>query len=66
MARSLLSRIASAAALVSTSVMLNGCGTIAGRPIICVFVSDGRCAKVTKANAPRRDQSASERRNSQY
>lgn len=58
MARSLLARMASAVALVSTSVMLSGCWTIAGRPILCDFIygaKDARCAKVTKAKAPRRD-----------
>ena len=56
MAKLLLAKMASAAALVSTSVMLNGCWTIAGRPVICNFgyaMKDGRCAKVVKANAPR-------------
>ena len=58
MARLLLAKLASAAALVSSSVMLNGCWTIAGRPILCDFgyaMRDGRCAKVVKANAPRTD-----------
>ena len=55
MAKLLLAKMASAAALVSTSVMLNGCWTIAGRPVICNFgyaLKDGRCAKVVKAKAP--------------
>lgn len=53
MAKLLLAKMASAAALVSTSFMLNGCTTIAGRPIICDFgyaLKDGRCAKVIKAS----------------
>jgi len=68
MARLLLAKMASAAALVSTSVMLNGCWTIAGRPIICDFgylLKDGRCAKVTKAT-PRRDKPDPERAGSHY
>ena len=69
MARLLLARMASVAALVSTSVVLNGCWTIAGRPIFCDFglsLKDGRCAKVTKASTPRRDKSNSKRGNSHY
>lgn len=72
MARLLLAKMASAAALVSTSVMLNGCWTIAGRPIICDFgfsLKDGRCAKVTKVtkpSTPRRDKTAKVHVSSQY
>jgi len=69
MARLLLARMASAAALVSTSVILSGCWTIAGRPIFCDFglsLKDGRCAKVTKVSAPRGDKSKAKRGNSQY
>jgi hypothetical protein len=54
MAKLLLAKMASAAALVSTSFMLNGCWTIAGRPILCDFgytMKDGRCAKVAKVKA---------------
>lgn len=69
MARLLLAKMASAAALVSTSVILSGCWTIAGRPIICDFgfsAKDGRCAKVTKASSSRRDKSDSSHGNSHY
>lgn len=64
MARLLLAKMASAAALVSTSFMLNGCWTTAGKPIICdvgYALKDGRCAKVTKANAPKPDRRESRR-----
>ncbi|BAB49089.1 mll1805 [Mesorhizobium japonicum MAFF 303099] len=75
MARLLLAKMASAAALVSTSVMLSGCWTIAGRPIICDFgfsLKDGRCAKVTKVtnvtkvSTPRRDKSSPKHGDSHY
>ncbi|WP_133117302.1 hypothetical protein [Mesorhizobium sanjuanii] len=69
MARLLLAKMASVAALVSTSVMLTGCWTIAGRPIICDFsflLKDGRCAKVAKVSTPRRDKPDSKRASSQY
>jgi hypothetical protein len=65
LARLLLAKMASAAALVSTSVMLNGCWTIAGRPILCDFgytMKDGRCAKVVKVKAPRSDNSSNSER----
>lgn len=69
MARLLLAKMASAATLVSTSLMLNGCWTIAGRPIFCDFgysMKDGRCAKVTKANTSRRDKSDAKRSDTHY
>ena len=78
MARLLLAKMASAAALVSTSVMLSGCWTIAGRPILCDFgfsLKDGRCAKVakvtkvtkvTKVSTPQPDKSSSKRGDSHY
>jgi len=75
MARLLLARMASVAALVSTSVVLNGCWTIAGRPILCDFgfsLKDGRCAKVTKVtkvtkvSTPQPDKSSSKRGDSHY
>jgi hypothetical protein len=56
MARFLLAKMASVAALISTSVMLSGCETVAYKPIICqpgTALKDGRCAKVTKAKAPK-------------
>jgi hypothetical protein len=43
--------MASVAALISTSVMLSGCETVAYKPIICepgTALKDGRCAKVVK------------------
>lgn len=55
MARLLLAKMASAAALVSTSFMLSSCSTTAGRPVICdagYTMKAGRCAKVTKPNVP--------------
>ena len=54
MARFLLAKIASVAALISTSVALSGCETAAYKPIICepgTALKDGRCIKVTKAKA---------------
>ena len=70
MARLLLAKMASAAALLSTSVMLTGCWTTSGRPTLCDFgyaPDDGRCAKVTKTDASRRDQPEAGRgRGSEY
>ena len=51
MARFLLAKMASVAALISTSAMLSGCETVAYKPIICepgTMLKDGRCQKVTK------------------
>ena len=65
MARLLLAKMASAAALVSTTVMLSGCWTIAGRPVICDFgyaMRDGRCAKVVKTKASGTSQSVQSER----
>ena len=58
MARFLLTKMASVAALISTSVILSGCETVAYKPIICqpgTALKNGRCMSVTKAKAPRPD-----------
>ena len=55
MARFLLAKMASVAALISTSAMLNGCQTAMYKPIICnpgTMLKDGRCVSVAKAKAP--------------
>ena len=52
MARFLLAKMASVAALISTSAILSSCQTVAYKPIICqpgTMLKDGRCQKVTKA-----------------
>ena len=56
MARFLLAKMASAAALISTSVALSGCQTAIYKPIVCnpgTMLKDGRCVKVGKAKAPK-------------
>ncbi len=73
MAKLLLAKMASVATLVSTSFMLNGCITIAGKPIVCASgytLKDGRCAKVRAiappANNPSKPKSAGGGANSPY
>jgi len=65
MARFLLAKMASVAALISTSVAISGCQTAMYKPIICepgTMLKDGRCVKVTKAkaNKPRAPKTSSE------
>lgn len=57
MAKFLIAKLASAAALVSTSIMLSGCQTSAGKPVVCdsgFEALNGRCYKVAGKTAQTR------------
>ncbi len=56
MAKFLLAKIASVATLISTSILLSGCETSAGKPILCdpgTVLKNGECVRVAKVRPAR-------------
>jgi hypothetical protein len=57
MTKIIYAKLAAAAAAMSTAILLSGCNTTAGKPVICKpgeVERAGRCAKVGKTSADKR------------
>lgn len=69
MAKFLLAKIASVATLISTSMLVSGCGTSAGKPILCdsgTVLKNGECVRVAKVKPARPYAAKPSRAGSEY